>query len=279
MRNGTFLVHAEANLAGVGRIDIARDLARRFSGRVAGFTASLAAPDGCGDPAMADWNAPSVRDRTDTVNEMIEAETRFRAAIPLAEIAFFDRRRMAPIASLLHLAGAADLAVVSANESKTAGPFPGETLSPGDAILAAGIPVLTVPDGVGALHARHIVVGWTQARETRRAVHDALPFLEAADSVLLLAVITSDDRYSQTEQDIERTATWLRHHGVAKVECTIRLARDEQVADKLARWAQELDADLIVAGGYGHSRSREFLLGGTTRALLERSPVCCLFSH
>lgn len=279
MQNGTILVHVDGGVAATGRIDIAQDLAHRFSGRVAGFAASLAVPDERGDPSLAAWSDPAVLVRSDVANELIEAEARFRAAVPAAQIAFFERRRMAPIASLLHLASAVDLAVVAAEEDEGAGPFPIETLSPGDAILAAGIPVLTVPQGIGLLRAQHVVVGFTQSRETRRALHDALPFLVQAESVLLLAVITDDDRYRRTEEDIERTAAWLRRHGVAHVQCTIRLARDETVADKLIRWAKELDADLIVAGGYGHSRSRELLLGGTTRALLEKSPVCCLFSH
>jgi nucleotide-binding universal stress UspA family protein len=279
MQKGTFLVHVESDAASAGRIAIARDLARRFQGCVAGFAASLAVPDAMADSSLVAWSDQAVLVRTDLGSRLVDAETRFRAMVPAAEIAYFEQQRVAPIAALLHLAAAADLAILGAADMPQAGPFPTETLSPGDAILAAGLPVLAVPATVSMLQARNVVVGWAPTRETRRALHDALPFLVAADSVLLLSVIDDDDRYHQTQADLDRAAAWLRRHGVPDVATCIRMARDEHVADKVIRWAQERDADLIVAGGYGHSRARELLLGGTTRALLERSPVCCLFSH
>jgi nucleotide-binding universal stress UspA family protein len=59
----------------------------------------------------------------------------------------------------------------------------------------------------------------------------------------------------------------------------IRGTHEDAVADELLRAANAEEADLIVAGAYGHNRMREWMLGGVTRNLLERSPICCLLAH
>ena len=71
---------------------------------------------------------------------------------------------------------------------------------------------------------------------------------------------------------------FLIHHGITNV--TERVLPDAAIAgDVLVRFAQDTQADLIVAGAYGHSRLGEWMFGGVTRDLLTKSPICCLFSH
>jgi nucleotide-binding universal stress UspA family protein len=64
-----------------------------------------------------------------------------------------------------------------------------------------------------------------------------------------------------------------------KASAEVRTRREASAADELILVAEQHAADLIVVGGYGHARAREWIFGGVTRGLLTRSPMCCLFSH
>jgi nucleotide-binding universal stress UspA family protein len=115
-------------------------------------------------------------------------------------------------------------------------------------------------------------VAWKDTREARRAVWDALPLLREAEEVLMIAV--GDSAKEAGALDVQEH---LDQHGVkAKV---LHAHRDIPVADELIRLAEEQGVDLIVSGAYGHSRTREWILGGVTRELLDHAPVCCLMAH
>jgi nucleotide-binding universal stress UspA family protein len=150
-------------------------------------------------------------------------------------------------------------------------------LDPGIAILRAGRPVLIVPDEVDSLPARRIMLAWKDTRESRRAVSDALPFLKEATEVMIAEVCESGTE-TESLRSVEDVATYLRRHGVS-VGAKVFLRAEHSVAGELLRFAKDENSDLIVAGGYGHSRLGEWMFGGVTRDLLVKSQVCCLFSH
>lgn len=142
-------------------------------------------------------------------------------------------------------------------------------------LLDSGRPVLLVPAGhVWAPNAR-VVVAWQPKREATRSLHDAMPFLQEATAIDLLAIGEGGDAGSE-DADI---AVHLARHGL-KVEVA-RLPRGkESVAGVLVRHARESGAGLIIAGGYGHSRLQEWVMGGVTQELLSGTcPVPILFSH
>ena len=142
-------------------------------------------------------------------------------------------------------------------------------------LLQSGRPVLLVPPGHVWRPAKHVVVAWQARREATRALHDALPFLRAAESIDVLEVGTAGDG-AQPGADI---ATHLARHGL-NVRVVVHPSHAESVALSLIRHAQDTGAELIVAGGYGHSRFREWILGGVTRELLTGTcTVPILFSH
>ena len=101
--------------------------------------------------------------------------------------------------------------------------------------------------------------------------------LQLAESIFLVEICEwgAEDRALRRLKDV---SSFLGHHKITNV--TERILQHPAIAGEvLVRFAQDVQADLIVAGAYGHSRLGEWMFGGVTRELLTRSPVCCLFSH
>lgn len=120
-----------------------------------------------------------------------------------------------------------------------------------------------------------ILVGWKNTREAARAVSDALPLLQKAGRVDVIKVAEEPSPpASAPGVDIGR---YLSRHGV-NVEIRTA-ASDPDAGSALLREAEASAADLIVIGGYGHSRLREWVLGGATRELLSNAPVPVFISH
>jgi nucleotide-binding universal stress UspA family protein len=147
-----------------------------------------------------------------------------------------------------------------------------------DVLLNAGRPILAIPyagrfETLGA----RILVGWNGSREAARALHDALPFLAKAASVTVLDAFPAIGD-APDDASISGIAHYLGHHGIeAKIT---RLPLDGvSPADALLSYTMDIDADLLVAGGYGHSRLRELVFGGVTRGLLQHLTVPVLMSH
>mgnify|MGYP003545562401 CR=1 FL=1 len=149
-------------------------------------------------------------------------------------------------------------------------------LSRSDLVLRAGRPVLVVPSGVVAPKLDWMLVGWTDSRESRRAVADALPLLKTAAHVTVME-LADNDGHSAAQAGVKDVVAWLVAHGVAAVGET-PLASDN-VARQLDALALEQGADLVVAGAWGHSRLREWVLGGVTRQLMHSADRCSLLSH
>lgn len=145
-------------------------------------------------------------------------------------------------------------------------------------LFESGRPVLVVPaHHLIELPIRHVVVAWQPTRESTRALHDAMPILAEATSVDVLIVDPlMGDAGHGAEPGID-IATHLARHGL-KVNA-VRVPGGETVASTLLRHARDSNAQLLVAGGYGHSRLREWFLGGTTRELLDTLHLPILFSH
>ena len=170
-------------------------------------------------------------------------------------------------------ARAADLIIVGARHT---GGNLHDLVDPGVILLRAGRPVLVVPAVVASPQLNRVVVAWKDTRECRRAVRDALPFLQSTNEVLLVGI---DEGQPETAKShLSDVAAYLRRHGVAAVREVWRQAHGS-VAAELLNLVRSENTDLIVAGGYGHSRLGEWIFGGVTHELLASSPVCCLLSH
>ncbi len=145
--------------------------------------------------------------------------------------------------------------------------------------MEAGIPVMVVPAGeppetIG----RHVLVAWNASREASRAVRDALPLLEKADRVTVLAAQCRGDKPTGEADPGADIALHLARHGVP-AEARAEAGEGRDAGELLLDAAGRLGADMIVMGAYGRPRWREFILGGATRHLLDRAPVPVLMSH
>lgn len=146
-------------------------------------------------------------------------------------------------------------------------------------LLESGRPVLVVPPKFKATQStRHVVVAWQPTREATRALHDAMPLLQAAESIDVLEVNPVGGEHGDGPMPGADIATHLARHGL-KVRVVVHQRRSESVAGALSNHAERSGATLLVAGGYGHARFREWVLGGVTRELMRSASVPVLFSH
>jgi nucleotide-binding universal stress UspA family protein len=177
-----------------------------------------------------------------------------------------------PLESLSLRSRYADLTVVSQNGPEANGG--GENLVD-DLIMASGRPILVIPYiGAPAEIGRKVLVAWNASREAARAVSDAMPILETADSVEVFAV-EPNGIGDIPGADI---TLHLARHGL-KADTSKTTGLDIEVGDVLLNQVADSGADLVVMGAYGHSRMRELVLGGATRHLLEHMTVPVLLSH
>jgi nucleotide-binding universal stress UspA family protein len=167
-----------------------------------------------------------------------------------------------------------DLAIVAQAEPHATGP---ERSILEAALFESGRPILIVPYiQATPLKLDRVMACWDGSRNAARAIGDALPFLARAKTVEVLTVTGEGGKTGEVEgADI---AHHLARHGL-KVEVERQVAGDIDVASVILSRAADNGADLIVMGGYGHSRVREFVLGGATRGLLAAMTVPVLMSH
>ena len=149
----------------------------------------------------------------------------------------------------------------------------------GRVILGSGRPVLVIPyAGEFKNIGKRPMVAWNAGRESARAVSAAMPLLRRADSVQVAAFNARGGRGGHGEMPGADIATFLARHGV-KANVTATRANDMDVGSQILSRAGDDGIDLIVMGGYGHSRAFEFIMGGTTRTLLTSMTVPVLFAH
>ena len=148
--------------------------------------------------------------------------------------------------------------------------------------FVTGAPVLLVPVAHGPLVTlgRHVAIAWNGSRVAARAVNDALPLIERADRTTVFTVgaqnLSHDD--GGMPQIEERMVEHLRRHTPFVDAARIRKGR-QSVAEALFAAAAAVDADVLVAGAYGHAHALEMVFGGVTRELLARMSLPLLLSH
>lgn len=275
MSYATLMVHLELDRANAGLLAVAGGMADRFHSRVVGIAV--------GQPmvyASGDGYVPGDLIQQDIVymEKRIEAlETEFRAAFSTNNTAIEWRSSVtySPLAD--HLAAEARCAdlIMTASPGKegSAGLL---AFNVGALALQAGRPVLVVPEATKSLKLGKVVVCWRDTREARRAVADALGLLKQADAVDVVEV-TSDDLMASTRSRLQDVVAWLGANGVVAAPIATPADGDEKAA--LAALLEECFADVVVAGAYGHSRMREWVLGGVTRDLWMHCDHCSLLSH
>ena len=154
--------------------------------------------------------------------------------------------------------------------------LPAEVVGEG-VLFESGRPVIFVPFiQKGGMKLDRIMVCWDGSRAASRAVADAMPFLKKAKQVEI--VIISDKPARDNEVPGADLGQHLARHGL-KIDIKRITSPDTDVPSTILSHAADSSTDMIVMGGYGHSRLREFILGGATRGLLESMTVPVLMSH
>jgi nucleotide-binding universal stress UspA family protein len=268
------MVHVDVEGELDGRVHLAAGLADRFHARLIGVTAWMPRPSFIVEGVVVD-PTPSEQELQAMTAVLDKRGQQFQRLVAGTGRHVEWRSSLSfPTEAIAREARAADLVIVGSGRAPR---DPYRFPDSGELLLRAGRPVLVVPSGINALAAKRVAIAWKDARESRRAVQDALPFLHQADEVILIE-IGDADREEQARQALNDIANYLSRHRIAAVVQRVPPVKGT-VTGALLRLAQDGAVDLIVAGAYGHSRLGEWIFGGVTQDLLTTSPICCLFSH
>ncbi len=271
------LVHVDSAVAAQARLEIAFTLAQRFDAHVVGLyvdpeligPAFAEVPVG---PVLIDSLEKEINQRAERAEQAFSAlRERFGVAAEWRRVQGYAPACVASHARYVDLAivgqgGDEDLLSMSDGVAETA-------------LLESGRPVLVVPwIGASAPGGGRVVVAWNASRESTRALHDALPLLERAASVEVVTINPSTADEFEGGSPGADICVHLARHGIDATAHRIE-ATDIDAGNLLLSRAADEGAELLVVGGYGHSRLRELVLGGVTRELLAHMTLPVLFSH
>ena len=272
----TILVHCDGGRTTAGRVAVAVTLAERLDAHLVGLH------------VRQRFEAPMFTDATVALDALYQSyeqsvKTEEAASSAAFQGALAGKRRSSEWRvvdgyaedALTAAARYADLVVLGQREPE---PTPEATPTdlPERLALHSERPILVVPYiGAAQPPGRTVMVCWNGLREASRAATGALPILKAAERVIVLTI----DAEKTGESDTGRLAgEWLGRHGVkATIQSDTAAASD--VGNIILSRAADSAADLIVMGIYGHSRMREFVLGGASRTLLGSMTVPLLIAH
>lgn len=278
------------------RLDVAVALAQRHDAHLTGFSAldmltstradvkPLAYSEVETLPAsqMLNWGAGSLAASSEIYQQAAEKAERIEAAFRsrLRSSAVRGEWRMAGgnvSETLVRQARHADLTILGQVDPSR--PPPGGRQLLEDVLMTSGRPILVVPyigrfETVGT----RVLLGWNDSREAARAMSDAMPMLAKAASVTVLEANPAVRKGAAVDGAGADIARHLACHGI-NAQSTRTMIADISTADALLSYAADMSADLLVVGGYGHSRLRELILGGVTRGLLQHMTLPVLMSH
>lgn len=252
----------------------AAELARRLDAHLSGISIAL-------DPlfpvyGMAPASAELISDaRQFSLGQAREADAAFLEAARLAGVRFSSGIVEVPtdgyFMELVRRSLLTDLVVIGQDNPDSPEPMRGPM---SEALLfEGGAPVLMVPYiGVREVKLARACIAWDGSTTAARAVRAALPLLAASSSVTVLMI----GRHAPEEAS--ELAVYLDRHGL-RVDIRQITATDVPVADVLLNAVTDEGYDWVVMGGYGHSRVREYLFGGTTRDILRQMTIPVLMTH
>jgi nucleotide-binding universal stress UspA family protein len=276
MTYATAMVGLSIDRPNKARLEITGQLAERLGAKVIGITAAEFSPPlyfTSGEQAekLLDQGRAAIKTRA------AELEKEFRTAMQNrgAEVEWRYAEEF-PSRFIVEQARACDIIVVGeADPGAISDPF--VQVNPSDLVMQAGRPLLVVPDASDWLDLRSVLIAWKDTAEARRAAADALPILRKATDVTVVEIVEEQSNRAAALSRVRDVVAWLSRHGVRASE----LVPDQcgEAAAQLERTASELGAGVVVAGAYGHSRLREWILGGVTRRLVNPSNRCSLLSR
>jgi nucleotide-binding universal stress UspA family protein len=275
MTYSSVMVHLDLDESNDARLHVAGDLAEKFDAKLIGIACCQPQPSVYADGVLAQG---LVRQLEAEANEKLQKlEQRFRTACQNRVEGIEWRRAYGmPADYVAHEARSADIVVTGANRMGGLSD-PLWRLDPSELVMKLGRPMMVVPPEVDRLKLASVVVGWKDTREARRAVVDALPLLQKAKEVTVVEMIANDGDRTEAGRRVADVAAWLGRHQVDASHMVPNHRGD--AVEQLIRRASDIEADMIVAGAYGHTRMREWVFGGVTRDLITQSRHCSVLSH
>jgi len=275
----TLLVHLDSDARCSARVKLGLQLAAQHDAHLIGLapTGRLELPvsieaDLRGWPDLVARGRAQFRERTQALVDAFKAQV---AASGLKSFEASSEEDDA-VASVVRHGRQSDLVIVSQRDAQD----DGATVPPDFAqrvFMQTGRPVLVLPRaGDSATLGTQVLVAWSGTRESARALTDALPLLRAAKKVSVLCLDRAEEA-QVSRLELNDLRAWLARHGV-QAEC-VQHSTTEDFGDTLLLRAKGFGADLIVMGGFGHSRLAELALGGVTRTVLGTAAVPVLISH
>ena len=270
----SLLVHLELGRSNKHLLQVAGELSERFDARVIGVAACAPPVMIYGELGLAGeaW----VEERSEIERKMGEAESEFRDAFRdrTVDLDWRATKDFADLAKCIsRQARTADLVVTAVAQGDM---FDGtRAVSTGALVMQVGRPVLLVPLAHSTTKFDRVLVGWKDTRETRRAIADALPLMRRAE--VTVVEVVQEGHMDAARRHLDDVIEWLMQHDVPAKALPVTSSGDD--ASDLRSVADSEHCDVIVAGAYGHSRLREWILGGVTRDLLMSPRRCSLVSH
>lgn len=212
-------------------------------------------------------------ERANVIREHVET------TLPLEAIRWECRSSVAPAGGVGRTVACqarfADLAVVALPYAKG---LPADASLVLESLLfESDCPCIVVPPGQTSAQPESVVIAWNESDEALRAIRAAMPLLKAVNFVHI-AIVDPPETGPERSDPGGALAVFLARHDV---RCDIQVMSRQGlgISDRLAHYVLETGSDMLVMGGYGHSRLREAVLGGATRDMLEHSTVPVLMAH
>ena len=206
-------------------------------------------------------------EQTEIETQLKRAEEAFRKLVPATIKSQWLAYVTTPSNALIDAAASADL-IITAAQTTTAF-HQVQSINLGELVVSSGRPVIDVAHDASKARLDKICIGWKNTREARHAVADALPLLKRAKEIRAVTIDEGD--YAAEKDSLDMLVAWLRKHDV-DASCEV-ITNPEGFVDVLESTALSWNADLLIIGGYGHSRMREWLFGGMTRRILRNNSL------
>jgi nucleotide-binding universal stress UspA family protein len=261
------------------RIDAAIELAGRFDAHLTALylIPEIILPIAAEGYFGSDFHGSIEKQEQERADAVLE---RFRKVADAEDVEYDTRTDRSAIADFprrleLH-SHYADLLIVGQpdeTEQVPSGP------APGDVVLSAVAPVLIVPFiGLKKDFGKRAMIAWNASREAARAVKNAMPFLEQAEAVDIVTFHPREGQDAHGDLPGADIALHLARHGI-DVDVQRLEGQGIDVGNALLSHASDRGSDLLVMGCYGHSRFREWVLGGATRTILHSMTLPVMMGH
>ena len=237
----------------------------RLPGRIAALTDAL-----LDVPAMV---AAEIRKSADNARDLLAAFESAAQRTGVLQDTIAEKCLASQVPDILvDYARLRDLTIIPIPETDSVDQWYAESV-----IFGSGRPTVVMPEAPRRPPAiDSVVVAWDFSRTAARAVWDALAILQKAKTVRVVTV--TNEKVIDSTRSGEELAKHLSRHGVTVVLENVNAA-GRTIGESLETYVASCNADLLVMGAYGHSRMREFILGGATRSMLARPPLPVFLSH